>query len=190
MAQLPNDAERVRNMLSAWDWVIHDEATVAPGASYDRPSNRVSFHIVRGAPSWLFSSGRYNVTVAEMRTTLEPLFLAQGIVLSAVELTRSDATVSSLCLTLYCPARTPDDWKGEPIDRACLSTRLRARCGPAEARCVLRLLATAFPEHADREVWQAALTAPTTEPMFEAIGRSFVDHGVAYRVQHYLRDDK
>ena len=190
MAQLPNDAERALIMIREWDWQIHDVATIAPGLTTDRASRRGTFHIVRGGPSWFFCSGRFNVTVAAMRATLEPFFLARGIVLSGVELERKGAMDSSLCLTLHCPARTPDDWKGEPIDLACLSTRLRARCGPAEARGLLQLLASTFPEHADREVWQAALTAPTTEPMFEAIGRSFVDHGVAYRVQHYLRDDK
>jgi hypothetical protein len=190
MAQLPNDAERVLIMIREWNWQIHDVAAIRPGLTHDRALNRSTFHIVRGGPSWFFCSGRFNVTVAEMHATLEPFFLARGIALSEVELERKSAMESSLSLTLHCPTRAPDDWKGEPIDRACLSARLRARCGPAEARCLLRLLATAFPEHADREVWQAALTAPTTEPMFEAIGRSFTDHGVACQVRHYIRDDK
>lgn len=190
MAQLPNDAERVLIMIREWDWQIHDVAAIRPGLTHDRALDRSTFHIVRGGPSWFFCSGRFNVTVAEMHATLEPFFLARGIALSEVELERRSAMESSLSLTLHCPTRAPDNWKGEPVDRACLCARMRARCGAPDAKCLLMLLIATFPEHADLEAWRAALAAPTTGRMFEAIERSFVDHGVACQVQHFLRDDK
>lgn len=182
------DADRTLCMLRSFDWHVHDAATIAPGLTQDRATWRCTFHIVRGGPSYLFCSSRLCTTVGELRAVLDPFFVARGIVLSDIDLQRSDAQTGSLTLTFHAPSLTPEDEKHATLDRAAVCAKLRRSCDLAGARALLQHMRTTFPEHADQPKWKAAGAAPGAQQVFEAIESSLTDYAVARRVECFLAE--